>query len=118
MFTTIGVLSILGAIMLYRYASPVAPFSVAFLDQAGSLTRAGTAALMAIGIVVAGIFSLCSKNGRKRSCMIVAAVFYMISGVLGIIAGYEEHLIIWVSLCILISALYILWILIMKYEKA
>lgn len=115
MFTITGLLSILGGILLYRNASLISAYSMVFLYSEG-LTLAGAAVLVAIGMGVAGIFGLFSKNGRRKTCMIIATVFYILPALLSIIVGFEE-LTLWVSLCLLIGALYILWTFLLKYEN-
>ncbi len=113
MFAITGLLSILSGILLYDWAAFISNFSMAFLYSDG-LTLAGAAVLIVSGMGIAGIFSLFSKNGRRKVCMIIAAVFYMVPALLSIIAGFAE-LTLWVSLCILMGSLYILWIFLLKY---
>lgn len=111
MFGIIGLLSIVGSILLYSRATYYSPLSQMF--SAGYITVAGMAVLAAIGIAIAGILSCFSNNGRRKACIIFAAISYLLPALL-CIGEFEKML--WAPIGIVLGLLYFLWVFIQKYE--
>lgn len=83
---------------------------------AGGITLAGAVVITAVGLALAGLLALFSRNGRNMVVMIISAVLYLIPGVINLLLGYAP-MDVWTAVCFLAAALYTIWICFMKYER-
>jgi len=114
-FIMTGLFSFLGAGLLFRNIAVDSAFSLSSMF-AGGITLAGAVVITAVGLALAGLLALFSRNGRNMVVMIISAVLYLIPGVINLLLGYAP-MDVWTAVCFLAAALYTIWICFMKYER-
>ena len=101
----IGIVSFLMA-LLVMFQSCAAGLGNALEENGESGGSAGF--MLALLVIVAGIIAIATRNGEGKGPY-VAAVFYILGGIIGIaLAGSYSDLYIWAAVCLIFAAVFII----------
>lgn len=108
MFTALGILSILAGIFVFRQGSAMSVLSTIASSDSG-MTISGAFIIVAVCLVIGGAFSCACKSGEKRGVLKVAIVAYIIAALIGFAFNFGD-LKVWSVVCLVIGAIYIIWL--------
>lgn len=105
MFVAIGILSILAGLFVFKQGTALTILSGLAQSKAAT-TVSGAFLLVAICMVIAGVFSCCSKNGERRGMIITAAIMYLLASLFGF-AYRTGDMKVWSIVCLILGIIYI-----------
>lgn len=108
MFMVLGILSILAGIFVFRQGSALSILS-GFAGSQEASAISGAFLIVAICMVLAGIFACACKSGEKRGFVKTSAVVYFLGAFFGFVFNTGD-LKIWAIVCLALGILYIAWL--------
>lgn len=107
MFITVGILSILAGIFVFRQASILSVLSGIVKSE---LAVAGAFSIVALVLIISGALGIACKNGEKRG-MVIACILLYLLGTLAAITNYNAgDMKIWTYVCGVVAFLYFAWL--------